>query len=91
METYRERFFDFIKLKDPTEPEIPKHLEMQNYFTAPFKLSHKEKYVHLHVHAYTCTNVHTYAYSQALESSLLKTGSLKAFMASKLMTCFCGM
>lgn len=43
--TYRERFFDFIKVKDITLPEIPKHLQIESFFTAPFKLAHKEKYV----------------------------------------------
>lgn len=45
VQTYRERFFDLIKLRDPTLPEIPKHLQMQTYFTAPFKLAHQENYI----------------------------------------------
>jgi hypothetical protein len=45
VQTYRERFFDIIKLKDPTLPTIPKHLQLQTYFTAPFKLAHKENYI----------------------------------------------
>ena len=41
--TIRERFFDGVKIKDPFEPEIPKNLKIDNYFTAPFKMDRKEK------------------------------------------------
>jgi len=43
--TFRERVFDFLKVRDPFEPVIPQHLEIDNYFTAPFKLARKENYI----------------------------------------------
>jgi hypothetical protein len=45
VQTFRERFFDYIKLRDPTVPVVPKHLQQQTYFTAPFKQDHKENYI----------------------------------------------
>lgn len=41
--SWRERLFDFLKIKDPFEPKIPEHLVRDVYFTAPFKLERKEK------------------------------------------------
>ena len=41
--TFRERMFDCLKVRDPFEPVVPQHLEIDNYFTAPFKFERKEK------------------------------------------------
>ena len=40
---WRERFFDWIKIRDPFEPVVPEHLEVDNFFTAPFDYERKEK------------------------------------------------
>ena len=43
VQTFRERLFDFIKISDPTIPEVPDHLKIKSHFTAPFKEARKEK------------------------------------------------
>ena len=39
----RERFFDWIRIRDPFEPVVPEHLEIANYFTAPFDYERRQK------------------------------------------------
>ena len=41
--TWRERFFDFIKVEDPLLPKIDKKYEIKHYLTAPFRLDNKDK------------------------------------------------
>ncbi len=43
MSSWRQRFFDYIKVRDPMDPNIPSHLVRDVYFTAPFKLERKER------------------------------------------------
>lgn len=40
---WRERFFDWIKVRDPFEPVVPEHLEIDNFFTAPFDYDRRDK------------------------------------------------
>ena len=41
--SWRERVFDAIKLRDPFEPVVPRHLKRHNYFSAPFNYDKKTK------------------------------------------------
>lgn len=41
--SYRERFFDAIKLKDPFEPNVPRHLRRISYFSAPFSYTRRDQ------------------------------------------------
>ena len=41
--TWRERFFDKIKVEDPLLPKIDKKYEIRHYLTAPFRLDNKDK------------------------------------------------
>ncbi|XP_064396523.1 anoctamin-7-like isoform X2 [Halichondria panicea] len=43
--SWRQRFFDYIKVRDPMDPNIPSHLVRDVYFTAPFKLERKESFL----------------------------------------------
>ncbi|XP_065912183.1 anoctamin-7-like [Dysidea avara] len=43
--TWRERFFDKIKVEDPLLPKIDKKYEIRHYLTAPFRLDNKDNYI----------------------------------------------
>lgn len=43
--SWRQRFFDFFKVRDPFNPKVPEHLVRDLYFSAPFKLDRKENFI----------------------------------------------